>query len=300
MGSAQLTRLIEAADADRSLDLAAFLMQAFPEPEKVQAVQNAVYGAASGFVFGKDPKDRWVKPLLVLARVEPQSFGPIDQMLQQSASVWNEETRSRLILDVMARCKKPIGWGMLMQLGADLRAIKGEDARVAAAREYLSHEAVYQAGDDAESYYWFVRQIGESPQAFQVKGKTLVTGEALSQKLDALKAKYPNPTPPQASRLREVLNWVSQNYLANDPPARAAFLQKNLALLDRDRLGDLESLKPDLSWEQLVAQWAQGRPYATVLDARVQQARFYNQQKNKAGLVADDARVPDGQAPARS
>ena len=50
-------------------------------------------------------------------------------------------------------------------------AIKNDDARLAAGREYLSHEAPYLNGADKESPYWFFRQIGESPSVFAMKDK---------------------------------------------------------------------------------------------------------------------------------
>jgi TolA-binding protein len=282
LGSGLLARLIEAGDADRTLDLAAFLMQSFPDPENVQAVHRAVRSAAEGYLFGKDPKDRWLKPLQVLAKAQPTDDSQIEAMLTLAGPAIDAETRVRFLLDLMSRSKRPLGQGLVGTLGDYLRALKTDDAKVAAGREYFSHQDLYANSPDKNIDYWYLRQIGESPQVFAVKDKVVVTPEAFIAHFEAYKKKSPQ----DPGRLVELVQWISQGYFGADTKARAAFLQNNLAWVDRDRLGDLASLTPNLNWAQLLAQWSQGRSYQAVLDARVQQVRYYNDTKDKAGLTA--------------
>ncbi len=181
----------------------------------------------------------------------------------------------------MARYKRPLSLTMLQQLGSWARAIKNDDERVAAGREFLSHEAVYLAAPDKESYYWFFRQIGESPSIFAVKDKWLLTPASLAEKVDAIKAKSSE----NLGRMQECIQWVSTNYLAGAPEARSVFLGRYLVYLNHDQLGDYVSLSK-ANWDQTLAQWGQGKTFTDVLGVRVQQARFYNDSKNKAGLSA--------------
>ena len=69
VGQAQLAKLIEAVDTDRILDLAVFLTDTFPDAEHVEYVHNTIRNAAEAFVFGKEPKDRYWKPLVALTAI---------------------------------------------------------------------------------------------------------------------------------------------------------------------------------------------------------------------------------------
>src|SRR5436305_1080689 len=55
-------------DVDRVLDLTGYLIDTFPDPERIDKVHSMVAGAAEAFVFGKDPKERYLKPLAVLTK----------------------------------------------------------------------------------------------------------------------------------------------------------------------------------------------------------------------------------------
>ncbi len=206
----------------------------------------------------------------------------MDPSFQNSAGALNEETRSRLLLDMMSRYKRPVpGASMLQQFGTDVRAIKNDEARLTAAREYLSHEAIYLNATDKDSAYWYFRQIAESPGVFAAKDKALITSAAMVEKAQAVIAKSPD----NLGRLQEIIQWVSSNYLAASPDIRAAFLGKNLVYLSRDQLGDYVTLSK-ANWNQALATWSQTRTFSDALAARVQHAHFYTDAKDKAGLAA--------------
>ncbi len=281
LGMTQLNKLIDALDADHALEIAALLIEKYPAPDNVNAVHSALTSAASAYVFGKTPKDRYLRPFLVMAKGEPGNLSGMDATYQASSSAMNEETRSQVMLDVMSRFKRPLSATMLMQMGTDLRALKNDQARLAAGKAYLAAEPVYAASTEKDAYYYYLRQILESPTVFNMKDHALLSSDAAVQKGDALKAK----TIDQIARAQEIIAWLSANFLAATPDVRAAYLQKNLAFLSRDQIGDYVSLSK-ANWGQTLTQWSQGKAYQTVLDVRVQQARFFNEQKDKAGLVA--------------
>ncbi len=104
-GQAQLARLIEAADADRTLDLAGYLIDTFPDADRTDAVHQMIRNAAEAYVFGKEPKDRYVKALLMLAKHPGRDPRYVENLLGNAAPAMDAESRIGLILDLLSASK---------------------------------------------------------------------------------------------------------------------------------------------------------------------------------------------------
>ncbi len=62
IGLIQYQKLIDALNGDQALDLAGFLITTFPNPENVDAIDSALYNAANANIFGREVKERWLRP----------------------------------------------------------------------------------------------------------------------------------------------------------------------------------------------------------------------------------------------
>lgn len=288
VGQAQLAKLIEATDADRSLDVAGYLIDTFPQPERVDLVHQVVRNAAEAFVFGKEPRDRYLKPLLVLSKRPGHDYRYIEQLFQNSASVTNDEQRVRIVIDMVSSSKFRIPRGVIGQFAGDLRSLKVADLQKKGAMAYLAAGPVYTTVDgsysttDRDIHYDYLRGLAESPALFHAKDNPLLDASTLAKQSSDWMARNPE----ELSRAREMIQWVSQNYLSSDPAARENYLREHLAQLTYQQLSDLASLSHDNNPSALVQKWSAGKPLREVIDARMQLFSEYVAANDKAGLIA--------------
>lgn len=280
-GLAQLARLIDAGDGDRTLDLAGFLVDNFPEADQLDKIYQLVQGAAESYVFGKEPKDRYLKPLQWLAKRPAKDMRWIESLISTAAPATTDEIRVQIDLDIMAHSKSPLSINILNQLASDLRGLKSQELQARAATAVLAAAPAYAAADK-DQYFMYLRLIAESPTVFHAKDNTLVSNDAIQQLCLAFVAKYPD----DLYAARQLMHWVESNYLGSDTPVRIAFLQKHVPLLFVSDLSDLVSFAPQTNIQALVDKWAAGKPFKDVLDTRVQLIASYNTTKDKAGLLA--------------
>jgi hypothetical protein len=272
VGQAQLAKLIEAIDADRILDLALFLTDTFPDAEHVDAVHQTIRTAAEAFVFGKEPKDRYWKPLVALTRHPVIDIRNLDPLWTGAAGSVTDEARLKLTIDLLANVKSRLPRDIISQFGPDIRAVKSPELQAQAAKAFIAAAGVYTnvAGvytpQDREAHAEYLRELGESPAIFNAKTGALLSADQYAGFVSAYIAKNPE----DLGGARERIQWVSQNYLAADPAARSAFLEKHLTALNGQQLSDLASLSHTTSIQDLVSKWAAGKSFKDVLEARVQ------------------------------
>ena len=84
LGLTQFQKLVDSLNGDQALDLASFLITTFPNPENVDAIDSALYNAANANLFGREPKDRWLRPARIMAMGEPGSYVAMDPTFQNA------------------------------------------------------------------------------------------------------------------------------------------------------------------------------------------------------------------------
>lgn len=280
-GTNLLGRLIEVLDADRALEVAEFLMQSFPEPDKVFQVHATLRTAADGFVFGKEPKDRYLRPLRVMAKYVPSDYGHLEYVYGPASAAMTEEQRYQFVADVQAVAKQALPVGLIQGFG-NMRALPTDEAKLAAGRAYLALEPLYQAAKTPAQHDYYVRTIGESPQVFNIKDKALVTGPQMVQRFEAIKKLFPGDL--IVGQTHHIA--YADAYLAADPPARIAFLQQNLPILTAAQLAGLLQLTDNQNASAVINQAVAARPYRDAIDVRGQLLANYAVNKEKDAFLA--------------
>lgn len=280
LGLVQLDLLCTAADAAHALEVAALLQQTFPAPERVSAVHRRLQAAADGYELGRDPRDRFVKPLLIMAAGVPANYDALSWMFQGGHSAMTPEERFGVALAVHGGANRPLrgktpakgsrkplrDW--LAERLVDWHDIKDPEARLAAAKEFLAQEPLFRDSSDRDDYLFFMSIVAGHAATFaggnaaKPSGPVLLSPADVQQRFDQLKQKFADN--PQA--VWPLLYGLQNGYFAGE--ARAEFLRRHLAILPPPLLRDLASLSKTATPGALLDEFAKGRTYKDTLDAR--------------------------------
>ena len=280
LGAGIMGRLIEAADAAKLLEMGEFLIQTFPAPPNVYVVHGWLRNAADSFVFGKEPRDRYHAPLMVMMKGTPTGMEHIDHMTGQNDQAWpNVEQRVKLCMEYAKRATAPAPWNILSRI-QHARDLEDLDARLAVGRDYLSIEPIYLNAENPDAYETYLRAMVETPQVFNIPDKVLLTPADAIKKLDALKKKY---EPWQITRCSSVLQNISVHFLGSQPEARVAFLRSNISWIAREQIADLLALSDAAkNYESIMAEVSKGRCYRDMVDIRSYTMNYAASTQNKA------------------
>jgi len=282
LGWPMLSRLNDATDAPKLLELGEFLIQSFPAPENVSVVHGILRNAADSFVFGREPKDRYLAPILVMVKGSPAEWGHIDHMIGHNDQALPVDQRVALCIGYAKSAKAPVPWNVLSRI-QHARDLPEEAARLAVGRDFLAIEPIYLNAVNPDIYEQYLRIIAETPQVFFLPEKALITPAELARKLEQLKAKYP---PEMIQRCNNVLQNISTNYFAPEPAARAAFLRANISWIQQHQLGDLLNAVEGKDYEAILAEACKTRSLRDSIDIRAYVMNHVAAAKNKALLTS--------------
>ncbi|HCE42152.1 MAG TPA: hypothetical protein DET40_01220 [Lentisphaeria bacterium] len=278
LGATLLERLCQAPDPENALKTALFLEQQFPEPGNVNFIHWRLRMASESFELGKEPKNRFVKPLMVMAEAVPSDYSHITWMFQQANGSLTPQERSSTILKIQSGRKKPMG-GWLNELFFSMRDIKEDDVRLAAGKSFLALEPVFRDSANRDDYHLFMRVISESPGVFALskdKPETnLIPVADIQKKFELLKQKYADS--PQV--LRGVLQNIQNGYVPGDKTSWMEYLKKNIAILSTSQLNDLMAASGGANVSATLAEYAKGNNYKDVLDARIGLMPWFSKSK---------------------
>ncbi|HEY8667315.1 MAG TPA: tetratricopeptide repeat protein [Tepidisphaeraceae bacterium] len=276
-----LNKLVETLDMDKALDIAEFLEKNFPKPDYVSYVHSTLRSAADSFAFGREPKDRYLRPLLVMVKGVPSDYSNIETVYNGAIPAMTDAQRVKLILDYCTNNKSVLSQGMLNSFGASARALPTDEAKLEAGKAYLALEPIFLANPNKEYYAYYWQQIGESPQVFNIKDKALISPEEIQKKLEVFKQKFAD----QPGREQGPIQWTEQNYLAALPEVRAAFLRANLKSLNIGMVNELLSLTKPEQLGAVLAEALKGRTFQDTITIRTNAMGMFNAAKDKAGLL---------------
>ena len=282
LGAPMMNRLIDAGDPTRLLELGDFLIQTFPKPENVHVVHGQLRNAADQYLFGREPKDRYYRPLLVMVKGTPLGMDHIDHVVGQNDQAMAVEQRVDLCIKFAKRSTVPVGWNVLSRI-QQARDLTDLDARLAVGREYLSIEPVYLQAENPATYEAYLRVMLETPQVFNLPDKALLTPAEAAKKLEALKKKF---GPEQIGRCMSVFQNISQHWYGADPAARAAFIRANISWVGPQQVSDLLGLLEPKDYEPTMAEVAKGRGFRDMVDIRSYTMNYAGATKNKALLTS--------------
>ncbi len=278
-GATQLDRLCAAIDPERALDIAAFLINSFPEPSKVNYVHWRLRVASENFELGKDPKDRFLKPLQLMITAAPTDYSNLYWMFdnaRNSGSLLPQE-RFAIAVKVQNLVKQPLR-GSFSDCLYDIREIKDTGQMQAAAKDILALEPKYKDSPNRDDYYFYLSLLGQLPTIFTIpieKDKApLVSPQAAMEKVEILKQKYADNLP----ALGQIIAWFQGSYIAGE--ARADFLKKNIGIMPPNLLNDLVAINKFQNISATIAEFSKGRSYKDILDAKVNLMGSINQSKD--------------------
>jgi len=287
IGRSLLDRLIRSGEPEKGLDLAGFLIEKFPDPQRVSAIHNRLRASVDGQDFGRTERERYFVPLTVMLKGRPAEAGELDYVFQCAARTMKPDERVKYAFAVQEATKGPLGWGSLNHLGA-MRELPTDDARLEAGRKFLALEPLFANSRDqpsAQLYDMYLSLIDQSPQVFNIKDRALVPGDQLVQKFNALKAKVVLVNgDPQALSAR--IQNIRAHYLGDNTPASVAFLRQNINVLQADRLNELLEYTKGENFEAVLAEAAKGRGYNDLLELSTRAWKWWNAAKNRDKLVA--------------
>ena len=119
------------------------------------------------------------------------------------------------------------------------------------------------------------------PDVFNVKGKSLVTREALEQKFDAVRSRLPA----QYGQFNGEIQGFQQGW-PQDAPGRAIFLKKHFAVLDSQLAMELVGLTRNEEFDSVVAEHLKGKSFRYALNFRGQLIPRYAALHKKAELLS--------------
>jgi hypothetical protein len=195
-GAALLDRLCATPDPENTLKIASFMQQQYPDAKYVNYLHSRLRAASDNFELGRDPGDRFMKPMMVMAEAAPSDYAHINGIFQQANASMTPQDRFNVALKIQTAAKKPLSslnsW-MAEQLFS-MRDIKEEEVRLAAGRSFLALEPIFRDSPDRGDYLFFMRMFAECPAVFApVKDKAgsgLVSPAEALKKFDALTQKY--------------------------------------------------------------------------------------------------------------
>jgi len=279
LGTKLLGRLVEVPDAAKALEIAEFLMQTWPEPQRVAWVHGTLKAAADSFALGKEPKDRWVRTAMLMAKYAPSDYIHLWTIQQANGGAFSPAEKVQLFLEIQAHAKQPLE--NLLGLMDAARDLPTDDAKIEAARKYLPLEALYKASPNPADYERFVRVIVDSPQVFAIKDKAVVSPAQMQAMVDALIAKA-GPTDP--GRLWQVAPGAADRYTA-DPAAKAAFCRRIVPYLDSQRIGEMLATTKGQDLDAVLAEVGKAKGYGGLIDLHQFSLGVYVTLKAKDRLI---------------
>ncbi len=280
-GAALLDRLCATPDPENTLKIASFMQQQYPDAKYVNYLHSRLRAASDNFELGRDPGDRFMKPMMVMAEAAPSDYAHINGIFQQAYASMTPQDRFNVAAKIQTAAKKPLSslnsW-MAEQLFS-MRDIKYEEVRLAAGRSFLALEPMFRDSPDRGDYLFFMRMFAECPAVFApVKDKAgsgLVSPAEALKKFDTLSQKYAD----SPLVLSNILQYIQNSYMSNDKNALVGFLKKNIAVLNPAQINDYMSLSGETNACAVLAECAKGRNFKDTLDARVGMMPWMNKSK---------------------
>jgi len=281
LGWSLLNRLLQAGEPERAVDVAGVLIERFPAPDYVSRVHRRLRSASDRGELGASAKERYLLPLGAMIKGQPSEAADLEHMFGNAARVMPAKQRVDYAFTVQARAKGPLSWGVFGHFGA-MRDLPSDEAKVAAGRRFLALEPLYRDSKEPWHYEQFMTIVDESPQVFHIKGREVVSDDAIQRRFEALKAKL--RTSPAA--LHKHLRNIQRHYLGESSPAAVAFLRKHIRILDPGLFGELLARTSGKDFEGLLAQAVSGRGYNEAVLLKAEALRWYDQAKKKDQLLA--------------
>jgi len=281
-----LDRMIDARDGLGICEQAELLLKTYPDEDRVSEVHVRVRNAVASGATGSTGKNRYVAPLLVMAKARPANSDAILWLTGQTTLHMTPADRINVLFTMQDAWKRPLRSELFSAFG-QLSAITDVDHRVQLAKRFLALEPLYRNSPDPQHYAWFVRMIASHPQVFAAEGKVLVTPATIEQRFDALKARLKDD--PKA--IAPVLRIIQQVFLTKDAKARQAFLTKNIAILTTVNFTDLLTLTGGKGWDGFLAKAIAGRDFETALGLRLATMRWINKSVDPQMKVLTAARA---------
>ena len=282
LAEVQWRRFAGRRDGERLLALADYLMQKWPDPAQVETVHQWLYLACDDYLFGREPRDRYWRRHW-WRQSTPQPTAPTCG----TSSTWarrrfTDQQRVQFSIDTVKR------WGSLPQNSlASLpswfgfaRNVKDEELRLRLGREFLANEPLYQTSKNPGDYEQFLGLVIQSPNVFNIKGKVLVTREALEQKFDAVQSRVPA----QIGQISSEMALMQQGW-PQDAAGRTAFLKRHFAMLDGQAVIELLQLTKNEDFDRVVAEHLKGKSLRYTWGFRANIMGIYSALHKKAELL---------------
>ena len=270
-------------DGERLLALADYLMRKWPDPARVETVHQWLYLACDDYLFGREPRDRYWRAALVAAKYLPANDAYLWNIINLGQAALTDQQRVQFSIDTVT------AWGSLPQNSlASLstwfsfaRNVKDEEIRLRLGREFLALESIYQKSNNPEDYHQFLALILQSPNVFNIKGKVLVTRDALEQKFDAVHSRVPA----QIGQISAEIALMQQSW-PQDAAGRTAFLKRHFAVLDGQAVIELLQLTKNEDFDRVVAEHLKGKSLRYTWSFRANILGLYAALHKKAELLA--------------
>ena len=270
-------------DGERLLALADYLMRKWPDPARVETVHQWLYLACDDYLFGREPRDRYWRAALVAAKYLPANDAYLWNIINLGQAALTDQQRVQFSIDTVT------AWGSLPQNSlASLstwfsfaRNVKDEEIRLRLGREFLALESIYQKSNNPEDYHQFLALILQSPNVFNIKGKVLVTRNALEQKFDAVHSRVPA----QIGQISAEIALMQQSW-PQDAAGRTAFLKRHFAVLDGQAVIELLQLTKNEDFDRVVAEHLKGKSLRYTWSFRANILGLYAALHKKAELLA--------------
>lgn len=299
-GAAQLDRLLDIPDPVRARDMADNLIKLFPQPARVQHVHNRLKAASDSMALGKDPKDRYLLPVQIMAQGKPLDYSVLLTMMRSADPNLTDLDKAKLMFTVQAAAKSPLDGEMFARFAA-MRTVAAAEERLKLGKDFLALEPTYKGSADPNHYLAFVRVIASMPEVFNIKDSALVRSGDMVKMFDALKAVYTSRGP-----IGDLAGYVSRGYIA-DAPTKTAFLKANLGVLPVNDFRELVTPTEGKNVDELLSESQKLRPLAemvnlrfNVMDLLVRSADAELKAEAAARAAADQAKVVADQAAPKS
>ena len=295
LGCTQLERLLQAGEPEKACEVAALVIERFPAPALVSHIHRRLKTSADRLELGGADRERYLLPLLAMAKGKPEDYGELDQIFGQAARAMTPEEQVATTFAIQAIAKEPLRWGLFSRFGL-IRNFAADEARLAEGRKLLALEPLYRDSKDLAHADGFLTILGDSPQVFNIQGKALVPPAAMQQRFEALLAgplassRHPAASPAAMAAslgtIRQQLRRVTSNYLGNNTPEAIAFLKKHITLIDTQQFAELLEAVKGEGFDALRAAAEPGRGYNEVLDLRTRCFKWYDAAKNGGQILA--------------
>jgi TolA-binding protein len=280
LAEGQWRYLVGQRDGERLLALADYLMQKWSAPAQVTTVQQWLYQACEGYLFGREPQARFWRAAVLAAKHQPGDVQYFTKMIVQGHAGLTDQQRAQFLIDVVKTTSLPPPSAIATWFSF-ARTVKDEAARLQLGRDFLANEKIYRNSKNPADYQQFLETVIQSPDVFNVKDKALLTREELDQKFEALRSLLPA----DRERLAPSITGIQQGW-PQLPAARTAFLQKHFAVLDGPAVTELLDLTKNENFDQVVAEHLQGKSLRYTWSFRGSILGRYAALRKKAELLA--------------